>query len=88
MGKSPFSGKSYNEVLTQNRACDFKLDGSEYSKLNPKIHELLLGLLEKEPNQRLTAPKALNNQIFQEIVTLQDYNDEEELPSKSLSEFI
>lgn len=86
MGKSPFSGKSYNEVLTQNRACDFKLEGPEFGKVNPKIHELLIGLLEKDPNKRISATEALCNTIFQDFVSLQDYNDEDE-PSKNLSEF-
>ena len=26
-GKSVFKGKSYNEVLAQNRSCDFDLNG-------------------------------------------------------------
>lgn len=86
MGKSPFSGKSYNEVLTQNRACDFNLEGPEFAKVNVKIHELLIGMLEKDATKRMTANQALCNPIFQDYVTLQDYNDDDELTNKPLSE--
>lgn len=27
LGKSAFKGTTYNDVLAQNRACDFKLEG-------------------------------------------------------------
>lgn len=27
VGKSPFSGKTYNEVLSQNRVCNFNFEG-------------------------------------------------------------
>lgn len=33
MGKSPFNGKTYNEVLAQNRSGTVKLDGPEYLRL-------------------------------------------------------
>lgn len=86
MGKSPFSGKSYNEVLTQNRACEFKLDGPEYSKVNSQIHELIVGLLEKDPTKRLTPNQALCSDIFNDQLSLADYNDDDEMTNKSLAE--
>lgn len=33
IGKSPFDGKTYNDILSQNRACNIKLDGVEYLRL-------------------------------------------------------
>jgi serine/threonine protein kinase len=33
MGKSPFPGKTYNEVLAQNRACNINFDSEECQKL-------------------------------------------------------
>jgi calcium-dependent protein kinase len=32
-GKSIFPGKNYNEVLAQNRACDYNLDQKQYLDL-------------------------------------------------------
>lgn len=33
MGKSPFPGKTYNEVLAQNRACSINFETDECQKL-------------------------------------------------------
>jgi serine/threonine protein kinase len=33
MGNSPFPGKTYNEVLAQNRACNINFDTEECQKL-------------------------------------------------------
>lgn len=33
MGRSVFPGRTYNDVLTQNRACDFNLDQFIYKVL-------------------------------------------------------
>jgi serine/threonine protein kinase len=33
LGKSPFKGKTFNEVLSENRQCNFTLQGPEYTNL-------------------------------------------------------
>jgi serine/threonine protein kinase len=33
LGKSPFKGKTFNEVLSENRQCSFTLQGPEYNAL-------------------------------------------------------
>lgn len=33
LGKSPFKGKTFNEVLSENRQCNFTLTGTEYNAL-------------------------------------------------------
>jgi serine/threonine protein kinase len=38
-GKSPFPGKTYNEVLAQNRACNINFESDECAKL-PNISKL------------------------------------------------
>jgi serine/threonine protein kinase len=55
MGKSPFSGKTYNEVLTQNRLCNISFEGFEYSRLSEVTLDLLKRLLDKNPSTRITA---------------------------------
>ena len=33
-GKSIFPGSTYNEILKDNRACDFKFDDERYKKID------------------------------------------------------
>ena len=55
MGKSVFPGRSYNDVLTQNRACDFNLNHHSYNKISREAHSLLKKMLDKSPHTRITA---------------------------------
>lgn len=54
-GRSIFPGRTYNEVLNQNRACDFNLDSFEYRSLSSSCHDLLKRMLDKNPLTRITA---------------------------------
>jgi len=33
LGKTPFNGKNYNEILAQNRASNISFEGTDYLKL-------------------------------------------------------
>ena len=59
MGKSVFPGRSYNDVLKQNRACDFNLDHYNYNIISREAHSLLKRMLDKSPHSRITAAQAL-----------------------------
>ena len=48
-GKSVFKGKTYNEVLNENRSCNFTLEGEEYEKIDPIILDLLKKMLKINP---------------------------------------
>ena len=48
-GKSIFKGKTYNEVLQENRSCGFNLDGEDYTKLDPFMLDLLKKMLKTNP---------------------------------------
>lgn len=86
-GKSPFDGKSFQEILNQNKACkiDFK---------NPKLHKfpnlitLLQKMLEVNPNDRYSAAECLNHPFFKsaEAESVEELDDEEQLLS-NLQEF-
>lgn len=59
-----FPGKNQNEVLSQNRHCRIKVTPKEnlaYGEL-----ELLLNMLQCDPNCRITPDQALKNKFFQE----------------------
>lgn len=58
IGKSPFNGKTYNEVLTLNREANIKLDSPEYLRIPIDAFDLLRKMLEKDPKNRITAKKA------------------------------
>ena len=49
LGKSAFPGKTYNEVLAQNRASNILFEGSEYDSLDPNALKLMKSMLKKEP---------------------------------------
>ena len=49
MGKSPFNGKNYNEVLTLNREANVKLEGPEYLRVPLDAFDLLRKLLLDDP---------------------------------------
>lgn len=63
-GCSVFEGKKYNEILTQNRACDFTFNKELYSKIPSNALDLLVKMLERDPKRRLSAEAALNHSFF------------------------
>lgn len=82
-GKSPFDGKSFQEILNQNKACkiDFK---------NPKLHKhphvvnLLQRMLDVNPATRLSARESLNHEFFRSFnskESTEDLDDEAALYS-------
>ena len=62
-GKSPFDGSNIKKILESNQKCNIDM-------FNPKLHknklayDLLLRLLEKDPDDRITASKALKHAYF------------------------
>jgi serine/threonine protein kinase len=48
-GKSIFKGKTYNEVLSENRLCSFTLEGSEYDQVDKTTMDLLKKMLKVDP---------------------------------------
>ena len=87
-GKSPFDGKSFQEILNQNKLCkiDFK---------NPKLRkhahvvELLQKMLEVNPAKRCSAKEAVQHEFFRAAdvpSSTEDMDDEFTLTS-NLKEF-
>lgn len=86
-GKSPFDGKSFQEILNQNKACkiDFK---------NPKLHKyhnlisLLQKMLEVNPANRFSARECLSHAFFKvtDSESVEELDDQEALLT-NLKEF-
>lgn len=62
-GKSPFSGKSFSEILNQNKLCkiDYKKDKL---KAFPQAVDLLQHMLEVNPDKRFSAAECLKHPFF------------------------
>ncbi len=50
LGVSAFPGKTYNEVLAQNRASNITFEGQQYKTLDPKALNLMSKMLKKSPH--------------------------------------
>lgn len=83
-GASVFEGKKYNEILAQNRACDFNFAKEPYSKLPPRAYDLLTRMLEKDPLRRISAEAALNHPYF---LSEMEVEVEHKAPFRELSNY-
>jgi len=61
LGRSVFPGTTYEKILVENRACDFKLEGREYDKLDPQAMDLMVSMLKVDPKQRINSTAALQH---------------------------
>lgn len=66
LGCSVFPGKKYNDILSQNRLCDFNFDRDMYCGLEPSAYGLLKAMLQKDPLKRISADNALKSLYFNE----------------------
>lgn len=73
-GKSAFGGKTYNEVLSQNRAGTVNMTIDELKNVPEEAKDLLEKMLKKKPEQRISAEDALKHPYFK----LQPLDSEEE----------
>lgn len=67
LGVSAFPGRTYNEVLAQNRASNISFDGDEYQKLDKNTLDILSRMLKKNPSERISATEALNHPYFASV---------------------
>ena len=62
-GKSPFDGKSFQEILNQNKVCKIDFKNPKLKK-HPHVVDLLQRTLEINPTKRLSAREALQHEFF------------------------
>lgn len=63
-GKSIFPGKTYNDILAQNRACVFDFNDSLYEKLSPPAKDIMMRLLETKFEKRMSSKEALDHEYL------------------------
>lgn len=86
-GKSPFDGKSFQEILTQNKQCNINFSNPKLKKF-PYILDLLEKMLEVQPSKRISAKDALNHDFFKAFDThTKKDNMNDEVISQNLKEF-
>jgi len=49
LGRSVFTSNTYDKILVENRACDFKLEGGDYRNLDPQAMDLMVNMLKVNP---------------------------------------
>jgi serine/threonine protein kinase len=59
-----FKKKSYNEVLAENRACNFDFNEECYQAVPLETLDLLKKMLRVDPEERITAEQALAHPYF------------------------
>jgi serine/threonine protein kinase len=87
-GKSPFDGKSFQEILNQNKACKIDFKNPKLAKF-PHVVNLLQKMLDVNPVTRFSAKESLNHEFFKSLEgkdSTSDLDDEEAL-NNNLKEF-
>ena len=79
LGFSAFPGRTYNEVLAQNRASNITFEADCYEKLDSNTLNLLMRMLKKNPHERITAVEALNHPYFANI-EIEDEEEKDKVP--------
>jgi len=59
-----FSGKNYKEILNKNTECIVPYPPQYWAKLSPEARDLAQGMLQKDPQRRLSAVEALQHPWF------------------------
>jgi serine/threonine protein kinase len=66
-GRTPFYGKSPNEILARNKECRFYFNEKYWGKISRQGIDLVLKLTSTDPNQRPNAEEALKHPWFYKI---------------------
>ena len=78
VGRSPFDGKSFQEILKQNKLCKIDFKHSKLKK-HPHCIELLQKMLEIDPTRRLSAKEALDHPFFKAFGPAPTVNETKEV---------
>lgn len=73
-GRQVFKGADVQAVLASNKLCEFDFPEKYWSTISFEARDLVTKLLNKDPNERISASQALSHQWFTK--DLQDYNSQ------------
>lgn len=65
-GRIPYEGKNFNEVLKSNQDATINFNIKELSSVSSIARNLLQGMLELDPDRRLSAADCLDHPFFSE----------------------
>jgi len=74
-GRAPFSGETDEEIINKIKIGTYDLKRSPWNTISKEAISLIQGLLQKDPNQRLTAEEALNSPWFKNLKTKEKLNE-------------
>ena len=63
-GKSPFEGKSFQEILNKNKQCKIDFTHKSLKKVSGSAFDLLKKMLETDPTKRPSALDCLSSDFF------------------------
>ena len=67
-GKSPFHSSNYKKILKMNKLCDINFESKSLKKRSPNCLKLLRAMLEKDPEERISAIDCLKHEYFNEVL--------------------
>ena len=66
-GKAPFKGKSSEDTIELIRAGKYCVRAEEWTSLCDDVRDVVQGLLQTDPADRLTAKEALEQDLFEDF---------------------
>lgn len=66
-GKMPFEGNDIYEILKKNKSGKIDFDTPWFSKTSTSCRELLISMLQLDPDARITPEEALKHEYFSDF---------------------
>lgn len=88
--KFVFNAKEYSEILRRNKTCKISWPSALWNKLSPEAMDICKKMLQKNPDDRVSAVDAVNHPWFKMHTTTTDeqvniYNQQEKVQESQLS---
>ncbi|EGR27882.1 protein kinase domain protein [Ichthyophthirius multifiliis] len=83
IGKQPFSGKDYKQILRANKACDIKFNTQDFEKISLIAQDLLMKMLEPSPFKRFSATECLSHPFLSQ----QQKNNQNQISTANLRNY-
>lgn len=84
--RSPFDGQSFKEILQKNKSCNINFDHFRL-QAQPTARDLLMKMLDKNPESRISAKDALRHQFFLEVEESRIPNEKKTFNHENLTSF-